>query len=213
MYIPKQFEQSDIEVMHELIRAKPLATLVTLNSNGVEANHIPLALSAESAPCGTLRGHVARSNPIWHEHPAETDVLVIFHGAESYITPSWYASKKESGKVVPTWNYVSVQARGKLRVIHDRNWIRSQLESLTTHNEAGFDHPWAVSDAPPKFTAELLEAIVGIEIVITDLKGKWKVSQNRSEQDQMSVAHGLTERGCDEMAELVKSSDRKDEAA
>lgn len=213
MYIPKQFEQSDIEALHELIRAKPLATLVTQHSNGVEANHIPLALSAESGPYGTLRGHVARSNPLWHEHLAETDVLVIFHGAESYITPSWYAAKQESGKVVPTWNYVSVQARGKLRVIHDRNWIRAQLETLTTHNEAGFDQPWAVSDAPHEFTTELLEAIVGIEIVITNLKGKWKVSQNRSEQDRMSVASGLSDQGCDEMAELVKSSGRKDVAA
>jgi len=133
-------------------------------------------------------------------------VLVIFHGAESYITPSWYASKAESGKVVPTWNYVSVQAKGKLRVIHDANWIRAQLESLTAHNESGFDHPWAVSDAPQEFTSKLLEAIVGIEIVITDLKGKWKVSQNRSAQDRSSVANGLINQGHYEMAGLVKSS-------
>lgn len=166
-------------------------------------------LSAEPAPYGTLYGHVARSNPLWHEHPPQTDVLAIFHGAESYITPSWYASRQESGKVVPTWNYVSVHARGKLRVIHDPNWIRSQLESLTTHNEAGFDHPWAVSDAPHEFTAKLLEAIVGIEIVIAGLEGKWKLSQNRPDQDRMSVASGLAGRGCEEMAELVKSSGRK----
>ena len=209
MYIPAQFDEENIEVMHELIRAKPLATLVTLNPSGIEANHIPMVLSAESGPYGTLCGHVARSNPLWHEHPENTDVLLVFHGAESYITPSWYASKQESGKVVPTWNYVSVQAKGKLRVIHEPNWIRSQLESLTAHNEAGFDHPWTVSDAPHEFTTKLLEVIVGIEIVITELKGKWKVSQNRSAQDQMSVANGLTERGCDEMAGLVNSSGRK----
>ncbi|HCI14069.1 MAG: transcriptional regulator [Gallionellales bacterium GWA2_60_142] len=206
MYIPRQFEEPNIEVMHELIRAQPLATLVTLNANGLEANHIPLALSTEPVPYGVLSGHLARSNPLWQEHPADTDVLVIFHGAESYITPSWYASKAESGKVVPTWNYVSVQAKGKLRVIHDINWIRAQLESLTAHNEAGFDHPWAVSDAPQEFTSKLLEAIVGIEIVITDLKGKWKVSQNRSAQDRSSVANGLINHGHYEMAELVKSS-------
>ena len=204
MYLPKQFEQPDIEVMHALIRSKPLATLVTLNAGGIEANHIPLVLSADPKPYGALCGHVARSNPLWQDHPQDSDVLMIFHGAESYITPSWYASKTESGKVVPTWNYVSVQAKGKLRAIHDPGWILSQLESLTAHNEAEFAHPWAVADAPHEFTGKLLEAIVGIEIVITELKGKWKVSQNRSNQDRSSVANGLNSHGRYEMAELVK---------
>jgi len=204
MYIPKQFEETDVEVLHELIRIKPLATLVTLNAGGIEANHIPLILSAETKPYGTLSGHVARSNPLWQDHPADTDVLVIFHGAESYITPSWYASKAESGKVVPTWNYVSVQARGRLRVIHEPDWMLSQLQSLTAHNEAGFEHPWAVADAPHEFTRKLLDVIVGIEIEITELKGKWKVSQNRSDQDRASVVGGLTSTGQPEMAALVK---------
>lgn len=204
MYIPKQFEETDVEVLHELIRIKPLATLVTLNAGGIEANHIPLILSAKTKPYGTLSGHVARSNPLWQNHPADTDVLVIFHGAESYITPSWYASKAESGKVVPTWNYVSVQARGRLRVIHEPDWILSQLESLTAHNEAGFEHPWAVADAPHEFTRKLLDVIVGIEIEITELKGKWKVSQNRSDQDRACVVSGLTSTGQPEMAALVK---------
>lgn len=204
MYIPKQFEEADVEVLHELIRIKPLATLVTLNAGGIEANHIPLILSAETKPYGTLSGHVARSNSLWQDHPADTDVLVIFHGAESYITPSWYASKAESGKVVPTWNYVSVQARGRLRVIHEPDWILSQLESLTAHNEAGFEHPWTVADAPHEFTRKLLDVIVGIEIEITELKGKWKVSQNRSDQDRASVVSGLTNTGQPEMAALVK---------
>lgn len=206
MYIPKQFEASNIEVMHELIRARPLATLVTLNAHGLEANHIPLALATEPAPYGVLSGHIGRANPLWQEHPSDTDVLVIFHGAESYISPSWYASKAESGKVVPTWNYVSVQAKGKLRVVHDASWIRAQLEALTAHNEAGFEHPWAVADAPQDFTGKLLEALVGIEIAITDLKGKWKVSQNRSVQDRASVTDGLLRQGQHEMARLVKSS-------
>ncbi|ADL55532.1 FMN-binding negative transcriptional regulator [Gallionella capsiferriformans] len=204
MYIPKQFEETDVDVLHELIRIKPLATLVTLNAGGIDANHIPLILSAETKPYGTLSGHVARSNPLWQNHPADTDVLVIFHGAESYITPSWYASKAESGKVVPTWNYVSVQAKGRLRVIHEPDWILSQLESLTAHNEAGFEHPWAVADAPHEFTRKLLDVIVGIEIEITELKGKWKVSQNRSDQDRASVVSGLTNTGQPEMAALVK---------
>ena len=204
MYIPKQFEETDVEVLHELIRIKPLATLVTLNAGGIEANHIPLILSAETKPYGTLSGHVARSNPLWQDHPADADVLVIFHGSESYITPSWYASKAESGKVVPTWNYVSVQARGRLRVIHEPDWMLSQLQSLTAHNEAGFEHPWAVADAPHEFTRKLLDVIVGIEIEITELKGKWKVSQNRSDQDRASVVGGLTSTGQPEMAALVK---------
>lgn len=204
MYIPKHFEETDVEVLHELIRIKPLATMVTLNAGGLEANHIPFILSTETKPSGTLSGHVARSNPLWQEHPADADVLVIFHGAESYITPSWYASRAESGKVVPTWNYVSVQARGRLRVIHEPDWILSQLESLTAHNEAGFEHPWTVADAPHEFTRKLLDVIVGIEIEITELKGKWKVSQNRSDQDRASVVSGLINAGQPEMAALVK---------
>lgn len=206
MYIPQQFDEPNIDVMHELIRTRPLATLITLNEAGIEANHIPLELLSAPMPYGALRGHIARSNPLWHEHPADTDVLLIFNGAESYITPSWYASKTETGKVVPTWNYVSVQAKGKLRIIDDAQWIRSHLESFTAHHEADFDHPWAVSDAPHEFTTKLLEALVGIEISITDLKGKWKVSQNRSVQDRSSVAKGLINHGHHEMAALVKLS-------
>ena len=191
MYIPKQFEESSIEVMHELIRSQPLATLVTLGPAGVEANHIPLLLADQPEPCGVLRGHVARANPLWQDHPKGTDVLVIFQGPESYITPSWYASKREDGRVVPTWNFVSVHARGRLLVIDDAKWLRSQLEMLTAHNEKIFDHQWAVSDAPYEYTEKLIDSIIGIEITITDLKGKWKVSQNRPPRDRASVIEGL----------------------
>jgi transcriptional regulator len=206
MYIPKQFEESRTEVMHALIRARPLATLVTLNAAGMEANHIPLVLLDQPEPFGSLCGHVARANPLWREHPEDADVLAIFHGPESYITPSWYASKAESGKVVPTWNYVSVHAKGKLRVIDDAQWLRSQLETLTAHNESVFTHPWAVADAPYYFTEKLIESIVGIEIIMSELSGKWKVSQNRSEQDQLSVIQGLHNHGREEMADLVQSA-------
>jgi transcriptional regulator len=164
-----------------------------------------MVLASREGMFGTLRGHVARSNPIWNEHPKESAVLAIFHGPESYITPSWYASKAESGKVVPTWNYVSVHAKGKLRVIQDPNWIRSQLDELTSSNEAGFEHPWAVSDAPEEFTAKLIEAIIGFEIVISDLEGKWKVSQNRTAQDRESLSRELNDCGDLEMSLLVKS--------
>jgi transcriptional regulator len=192
MYNPKHFEEPRIEVMHELMRARPLATLVTLSSGELNANHIPLHLADAPAPFGTLRGHVARANPVWNDFAKDVAVLAIFHGPDSYITPSWYATKRETGKVVPTWNYAVVHAYGNLRVIDDASWVRAQLEALTAHNEAGFAHPWTVSDAPHEYTDKLLEAIVGFEIVITKLAGKWKVSQNQPAQNQASVIAGLS---------------------
>jgi transcriptional regulator len=205
MYTPKQFEEHRTEVMHDLIKAHPLATLITLKDGNIEANHIPMVLASHDGMFGTLRGHMARSNLIWNQHPKESDVLSVFQGPESYITPSWYASKAESGKVVPTWNYVSVHAKGKLRIIEEPSWIRSQLEELTSNNEAGFEHPWAVSDAPEEFTAKLIEAIIGFEIVISELQGKWKVSQNRPADDRDSLSRGLNNHGDHEMAKLVKN--------
>ena len=208
MYIPTHFEQPSTEVMHELIRAKPLATLVTLASSGINANHIPLHLSEQPSPFGTLRGHVARSNPIWRDLDSDVEVLAIFHGPDAYISPSWYATKQEAGKVVPTWNYTVVHAYGSLRIIDDASWVRSQLEVLTEHNEAAFARPWKVSDAPHDFTEKLIEAIVGIEMVITQLSGKWKVSQNQPPQNQASVIQGLSackQRDADTMAALVNA--------
>jgi transcriptional regulator len=206
MYIPAHFEQSDIAVMHDLIRARPLATLVTLGSNGINANHVPLHLTETTESFGILRGHVARSNPIWRDLQSNIDVLAIFHGPDAYISPSWYATKQETGKVVPTWNYTVVHAYGALRIIDDASWIRAQLEALTAHNEAVFPEPWAVSDAPDKFTEQLIEAIIGIEMVITRLSGKWKVSQNQPEKNQRSVIQALNGSGQSEavaMAALV----------
>lgn len=206
MYIPKQFEETSIDILHRLIQENPLAILITSRGDEVEANHIPLVLNGSTSKLGVLSGHVARANTLWQDHPEDREVLAIFQGGESYISPSWYASKAETGKVVPTWNYVAVHAKGRLRVIHDPAWILSQLGTLTDHNEAGFAHPWSVADAPREFTEKLVEAIVGIEIEITDLKGKWKISQNRSQQDQASVVTGLTNSGRVEMAELVSST-------
>lgn len=206
MYTPKHFEEPRIEVMHELMRARPLATLVTLSSGGLNANHIPLHLADAPAPFGTLRGHVARANPLWSDFAKDVEVLAIFHGPDSYITPSWYATKQETGKVVPTWNYAVVHAYGTLRVIDDAAWIRAQIEALTDHNEASFSKPWAVADAPHEFTEKLIGAIVGIEIVINKLSGKWKVSQNQPAQNQVGVIEGLNNSGlCDAeaMAALV----------
>jgi len=190
--------------MHELMCARPLATLVTLSSGGLEANHIPMHLVDMPAPFGTLRGHVARANPLWRDFAKDVEVLAIFHGPDSYITPSWYATKKETGKVVPTWNYAVAHAYGTLRVIDDAAWVRAQLEALTAHNEAGLARPWAVSDAPHEYTDKLLAAIVGFEIVITRLSGKWKMSQNQPAQNQAGVIEGLINSDLPDAAEMAK---------
>jgi len=205
MYSPPQFEQPNLDVMHELMNQNPLATLVTLDSNGINANHIPLHLSPIPEPFGVLRGHVARTNPVWKDFATDTETLAIFHGSDAYISPSWYATKPESGKVVPTWNYAVVHAYGFLRIIDDAAWVRTQLEALTQHNEADLPHPWAVSDAPEEFTEKLTGMVVGIEMVITRLSGKWKVSQNQPLQNRKSVIEGLNTNGQNAMAELVKS--------
>jgi transcriptional regulator len=203
MYIPKHFEEPRIEVMHELMRSRPLATLVTLTSSGLDANHIPLHLVDAPAPFGTLRGHVARANPVWRDFAKDVEVLAIFHGPDCYITPNWYATKQKTGKVVPTWNYAVVHAYGTLRIIDDAVWVRAQIEALTAHNEAGFAHPWAVSDAPHEYTEKLIGAIVGFEIVITKLTGKWKTSQNQPSPNQASVVEGLNNSGMRDAAEMA----------
>jgi transcriptional regulator len=212
MYVPKQFEEPKIELIHELIHARPLATLVTLSSAGLNANHIPLHLSAEPLPFGTLRGHVARANPLWADFSKDTEVLAVFHGPDTYITPSWYATKQETGKVVPTWNYVVAHAYGSLRIMDDAKWVRSQLEMLTTQSESAFAEPWNVSDAPPEYIEQLLGAIVGIEIVITKLHGKWKISQNQSAQNRRTVIQGLKESGSEDallMADLIATASKE----
>ena len=195
--------------MHELIRARPLATLVTLSSSGLNANHIPLHLLGSPAPFGTLQGHVARANPILSDFKNNMEVLAVFHGPDAYITPSWYATKKETGMVVPTWNYAVVHAYGVVRVVDDASWLRAQLEALTTHNEAPFPEPWAVTDAPHEFTEKLIGKIVGFEMVISRLSGKWKVSQNQPQQNQVSVVEGLKANGLQDssaMAVLVEAA-------
>ena len=209
MYIPKPFEQPRVETMHELMRARPLATLVTLSSSGLDANHIPLHLSDAPAPFGTLRGHVARANPLWRDFAQGVEVLAIFHGPDAYITPSWYATKQETGKVAPTWNYAVVHAYGTLRAIDDAGWVRAHLETLTGHHEASLPKPWAVSDAPREFIEETIKAIVGIEIVITRLSGKWKASQNQPVQNRPGVIEGLGScghRDAAAMAALVEAA-------
>lgn len=181
--------------MHQLIRVHPLATLVVHAPSGLNANHIPLYLSESPEPYGTLQGHIARANPLFGEIGEGIEALAIFHGPQSYITPSWYATKKETGKVVPTWNYAVVHVSGVLRVVDNASWLRAQLNALTNQNEASFAKPWAVSDAPKDYIDKIMAAIVGIEMTITKMLGKWKVSQNQPAQNQRGVIAGLNESG------------------
>ena len=209
MYVPSHFEETRVEVLHQLIREHSLAVLVTLGSEGINANHIPFEIDPEPAPFGTLRGHVARANPVWRDFSKDVAPLAIFQGPQTYITPSWYQTKKETGKVVPTYNYVVVHAYGALRPIEDRVWLRGLVERLTNRYESARPESWKVTDAPGDFIEKQLRAIVGIEIPITKLVGKWKVSQNRPSADRDGVVKGLREmNGADAvaMANLVKES-------
>jgi transcriptional regulator len=191
MYLPAHFEESRIDVLHALIRRHPLGLLVTQDPAGLAANSIPFLVDPGPGPFGTLRAHVARANPVWREARMDADSLVVFQGPQAYVSPGWYASKAESGKVVPTWNYVVVQARGRLRIVDDAAWLRTLVGRLTDTHEASRPTPWKVGDAPADYVATMLRAIVGIEIEITALAGKWKVSQNRHAADRAGVAQGL----------------------
>lgn len=209
MYIPEHFDEPRIDILHELIRARPLSTLITLASDGLAANHIPLHLSEHPSPLGTLRGHVARSNTVWSDFARDVEVLAVFCGPDAYITPSWYPTKAEKGQVVPTWNYAVAHAYGTLQVIDDPAWLRAHLQVLTAHNEAPMPEPWRLSDAPRDFIEKLMAAVVGIEIVVTRLSGKWKVSQNQLPRNRAGVIQGLRASGSAEslqMAALVEGA-------
>lgn len=195
MYTPAAFAEPDVAVLHECIRTHPLGALVTLMGDSIEANHIPFLVSPDPSPFGTLRGHVARANPVWRDSVRDTPVLVIFHGPNSYISPSWYQTKEDTGKVVPTWNYVAVHARGYLKVIDDSAWIEAHVTALTDMHEEGRTPQWRTTDAPADFIAALTRAVVGIEIQIDQLVGKWKLSQNRPAADRTGVIEGLLREG------------------
>lgn len=204
MYLPKHFAEPDTKVLHHLIARQPLATLVTLQDGIVCADEIPFVLDAGAGAKGTLRAHVARANPLW-QHAANTPVLVIFRGPQAYVSPSWYPSKSEHGKAVPTWNYVVLQARGNLRVIEQNPlWLRAQIEAMTQSQESRQAAPWHVADAPPDYLKQMMAAIVGIEISIETLSGKYKVSQNRSDADRAGVATGLHQASGDQAAEMAQ---------
>ncbi len=203
MYQPAAFREERLEVLHGLIRAHPLATLITAGSGGLMANLVPFTL-VDTNDQGTLRCHIAKANPQIDALKAGAETLVVFHGPQAYITPSWYASKKEHGRVVPTWNYAVVQVRGTPLVIDDPEWLRLQIEALTSGQEDQRAEPWRVTDAPEAFIEGQLKAIIGVEIPILSIEGKWKVSQNRSAADRQGVYEGLQVEGfSEEMAKLV----------
>lgn len=193
MYLPAHFAESRPEVLHGLVRAYPLGLLVSQNGDGgVDANDIPFVLdAADDTVPAVLRAHVARANPVWRTARTDVESLVVFQGPQGYVSPAWYPSKAEHGKVVPTWNYIVVQGRGTLRAIEDREWLRAFVTRLTARHEGGRAAPWALGDAPADYIDTMLGAIVGIELVLTSLLGKWKVSQNRPVADREGVAAGL----------------------
>lgn len=191
MYQPSHFKIEDRPALDAVMRAHPLAMLVTAGPGGLIANQVPFVLHADEGAGGLLRAHLARPNPQWREIAAGAETLVVFTGVERYVTPSWYASKHEHGKVVPTWNYVTVQVRGPARAIEDAAWLHPHLEALTRQHEAPRETPWAVSDAPGPFIDALARGIVGIEIEIAEIAGKFKLSQNRPDADKHGVLNGL----------------------
>ena len=189
MYLPSHFEQHDSKALHTLMREHPLTTLITLTSDGPTADHIPLEYDPATR---TLRGHVARANPLWREAAGQA-VLAVFTGPQAYVSPTWYPSKAATHKVVPTWNYTVVHAHGVLQVVEAAPWLHDLVTRLTQHHESPRTAPWAVSDAPDDYVQQMLRAIVGIQIPVDKLIGKWKVSQNRSAADRLGVAHGLAQ--------------------
>ena len=195
MYLPRQNEETRLEVLHALIRAHPLGAWVALVGDEVVPNHIPFELDETRGEFGTLVGHVARANPIWRAPATAVSSLVTFQGPQSYITPSWYPSKHNSGKAVPTWNYAVVHAGGTPSFIEDTAWLHSHVSKLTDRHEASMALPWAVSDAPADYVDKMIRSIVGVEIPIRRLIGKWKMGQNRTAPDRLGAVAGLTAKG------------------
>jgi transcriptional regulator len=195
MYNPPHFQEERTDVLQQFIREHTLAAVVTMGPEGLIANHVPLILDAEAGALGTLRGHVSRMNPQWRESLPHIAALAIFQGPSAYITPSWYPSKEQTGRVVPTYNYVVVHAHGSLKTYEDPELLLRNVRALTELHEASFAERWSVDDAPADFIREQLKGIVGIEIPISRLEGKWKVSQNRVPADRQGVIDGLRSAG------------------
>ena len=191
MYLPRHFEETDPERLRSLIQRYPLGALVTATKKELDANHIPFLFADTASGAQRLHGHIARANPLWRDVMPDAAALVMFQGPDSFVSPSWYPSKRENARVVPTWNYAVVHVHGVVRFVDDPAWVRSHVEALTREHEGKRDAPWAVTDAPADFIEKMVAAVVGIEISISRLVGKWKVSQNRSISDRVGVVEAL----------------------
>lgn len=203
MYQPPHHREDRLEVQQALIESHPLGLLISVGEAGPLANAMPFLLQRQMGERGTLQAHLARANPQWKSIDGQ-NVLVVFQGPQSYISPSFYETKRETGKVVPTWNYAMVQARGVARLRDDASWLATQINALTQRHEQGRATPWAVNDAPESFIESQIKGIVGVEIEIVSIEGKWKVSQNRQEADRRGVAEGLAVEA-PAMAKLVRT--------
>jgi len=207
MYQPPHFEETQPEAVRGLISGRPLGTLVTVGADGINANHIPFLYEPQTGERGALIGHVARNNVVWRDHNPDVDSLIIFQGPSAYISPNWYQSKQETHEVVPTYNYAVVHVYGKLIIHDDPKWVRGIVGKLTKAMEAAQPKPWRMAEAPAAFIASQIENIVGIEIAIVRVFGKWKVSQNRPLADRQGAIQGLRTRGESEeeaMAQLIE---------
>ncbi|EIK97426.1 negative transcriptional regulator [Pseudomonas sp. M47T1] len=191
MYLPAAFHDQDIERLHQQIEDSRLAIVVTHGEQGLQASHVPLLLDRTAGEFGTLRGHLARANPQWQDLANGSQALVIFSGADAYVSPGFYPSKAEHGKAVPTWNFLAVHASGTAEVFSDAERLQALVSQLTDRHEAGQAKPWAVSDAPANYLQSMLKAIVGFQLPISRLEGKRKLSQNRSAADIDGVQQGL----------------------
>jgi len=208
MYNPVHFDESRLEVLHETVRQAGLMTLVTVGADGPVASHVPMILDPAPAPYGTLRGHLARANPQWKEMGAGKTALAILLGADAYISPAWYPTKKASGKVVPTWNYLAIHATGPIASFDDPEKLLALVTALTNKHEGQRAEPWAVTDAPADYIQTMLKAIVGFELTIARLEGKWKMSQNRVAEDRAGTVEGLRREGNPTVAGIVAERSR-----
>jgi transcriptional regulator len=202
MYQPDHFRVDDVGPMHALIRARPFAALVSGGAAGLYATHMPTVLK-DDGPFGVVEFHLARANPHWKILAGESEALMIFQGADGYITPNWYPSKAENGKVVPTWNYAAVHVYGRPEVIPDKDWLRRHVGELTAQQERGEAAPWALADAPESYIDVMLRGIVGFRFAVTRLEGKWKMSQNREMKDREGVMKGLEQRATGDDLEVA----------
>lgn len=193
MHIPSKFKEENLDKLHEFIQEYPLGTLIVSAENTLDADHIPFYLQKRENAQVILQSHIAKVNPLWKKVADGQEVLLIFHGPNAYISPNFYPSKKETGKVVPTWNYSVVHVRGRIFFRHESDWILQLLNNISDFHELSQTLSWSVSDAPVEFTKKLINAVVGFEVVIDDIVGNFKLSQNKTALDYSGVVNGLAE--------------------